>query len=166
MNPAKRFFDAQQPELILYDLDGTLVDSVPDLSIAIDRMLTAMTLPEVGEARVRLWVGNGIPSLIKRALANDIHGDQSGWVEEGLFQQAFIHFKAFYGQEVGQHSHLYPGVSDFLSAMAHRGVMQAVVTNKSQLFTDKLLQLMGIEHHFALVLGGDALDEKLSLIHI
>ena len=154
------FMAGRLPELIMYDLDGTLVDSVPDLAIAIDAMLADMNLPVAGEEKVRLWVGNGIPSLVKRALVDDMAGDQDGVVPRETFVKAYDRFKHHYAIEVGQHSHLYPGVKSFLEAMASQGIQQAVVTNKSEIFTDKLLQLMGIDHFFFVRLGGDSLEEK------
>ncbi|OED44855.1 phosphoglycolate phosphatase [Endozoicomonas sp. (ex Bugula neritina AB1)] len=144
----------------MYDLDGTLVDSVPDLAIAIDYMLQDLNLPEAGAEKTRLWVGNGIPSLVKRALTDDMGGDLPGVVDDAIFQQALTSFKTHYDREVGLHSHLYPGVTDFLQAMTDRGIKQAVVTNKSEFFTEKLLEMMKIDHHFSLSLGGDSLDEK------
>ncbi|AMO57640.1 hypothetical protein GZ77_14120 [Endozoicomonas montiporae] len=154
------FTAGKLPQLIMYDLDGTLVDSVPDLAISIDAMLDDMNLPKAGEDKVRLWVGNGIPSLVKRALVDDMAGDQPGIVNRDVFIKAYDSFKHHYAIEVGQHSHLYPGVKNFLEAMANKGVKQAVVTNKSEIFTEKLLKLMGIDHFFEISLGGDSLDEK------
>lgn len=148
------------PELIMYDLDGTLVDSVPDLAVAIDQMLEELGRPSAGESKTRLWVGNGIPSLVKRALADDMKGDQPGAVDASLFEQAHERFRHYYGKELGLHSHLYPGVAGFLQAMSERGHRQAVITNKSEEFTEKLLRLMGIHQHFDLFLGGDSLPEK------
>lgn len=154
------FMGGSLPQLIMYDLDGTLVDSVPDLAIAIDAMLDDMNLPVAGIDKVRLWVGNGIPSLVKRALVDDMGGDQPGIVNREVFVKAYDSFKHHYSIEVGQHSHLYPGVKDFLQAMADKGVKQAVVTNKSEIFTEKLLKLMSIDHFFEINLSGDSLDEK------
>ena len=154
------FMGGELPQLIMFDLDGTLVDSVPDLAIAIDAMLEDMNLPKAGTDKVRLWVGNGIPSLVKRALVDDMKGDQPGIVNREVFVKAYDSFRHHYSIEVGQHSHLYPGVKDFLQAMADKGVNQAVVTNKSEIFTGKLLKLMDIDRFFEISLGGDSLDEK------
>ena len=146
--------------MVMYDLDGTLVESVPDLAAALDKMLIDMGMPIVGESKARLWVGNGIPSLVKRALADDMSGDQPGQVDSSLFEAAHECFKSHYSEELGHHSYLYPGVSDFLEAMKDRGIKQVVITNKSEQFTDRLLQLMGIDHYFDLTIGGDSLTEK------
>ena len=155
-----QLFDNHYPELIMYDLDGTLVDSVPDLAISVDKMLIDLGRPEAGIEKVRLWVGNGIPSLVKRALADDMGGDKPGIIDSALFEQAYERFKHHYGIEIGQHSHLYPGVRDFLQTMANNDIKQAVVTNKSELFTGQLLELMGIKQFFELSIGGDSLTEK------
>ncbi|WP_066015246.1 phosphoglycolate phosphatase [Endozoicomonas atrinae] len=146
--------------LVMYDLDGTLVESVPDLAAALDKMLLDMGMPAAGESKTRLWVGNGIPSLVKRALADDMLGDKPGQVDSSLFETAHERFKSHYSEELGHHSYLYPGVSDFLEAMKGRGIKQVVITNKSEQFTDRLLQLMGIHHYFDLTIGGDSLTEK------
>lgn len=163
-------FNNSLPSLIMYDLDGTLVDSVPDLATAIDSMLVDMNLPKAGVEKVRLWVGNGIPSLVKRALVDDMSGDEPGIVNGDTFVKAHESFKHHYSIEVGQHSHLYPGVNDFLHAMAEKGIKQAVVTNKSEIFTEKLLKLMGIESFFGISIGGDSLEEKkphpMPLLHV
>lgn len=65
----KQLCDERLPSLIIFDLDGTLIDSVPDLAVAINAMLTDLSLPIVDEARVRSWVGNGAVKLVERALA-------------------------------------------------------------------------------------------------
>lgn len=146
--------------LVMYDLDGTLVESVPDLAVALDKMLSDIEMPIVRESKTRLWVGNGIPALVKRALADDMNGDQPGKVDNVLFEKAHERFKLHYTEELGLHSYLYPGVTEFLQAMKDRGIHQVVITNKSEQFAGRLLQLMGIDHYFNLTLGGNSLSEK------
>ncbi|WP_067519042.1 phosphoglycolate phosphatase [Endozoicomonas ascidiicola] len=160
----------QGVSLVMYDLDGTLVESVPDLAVALDKMLLALDLPPAGESKTRLWVGNGIPSLVKRAIADDAHGDQPGRVNDTLFEKGFDLFRQHYGEELGMHSHLFPGIVPFLEAMHQRGIPQAVITNKSEQFSHRLLQIMGIDHFFEAVIGGDSLPEKkphpMPLLHV
>ena len=141
--------------LIMYDLDGTLVESVPDLAMALDKTLADLHLPAAGADKTRLWVGNGIPTLVKRALA-DAQQPEAGI----LLEQAIERFRHHYQQVLGAESYLYPGVSRFLQAMQACGVKQSIITNKSEAFTEQLLKLMGINHYFDLVLGGDSLSEK------
>ena len=139
----------------MYDLDGTLVESVPDLAIALDKTLSELNIPAAKAEKTRLWVGNGIPMLVKRALA-----DAQKPIEGTLFERALERFRYHYQEVLGDYSYLYPGVSEFLQAMQARGMKQAVITNKSQFFTERLLTLLGISHYFKLVLGGDFLGEK------
>lgn len=155
--------------LVMYDLDGTLVESVPDLAHAVDAMLADLGLPQVGEASTKLWVGNGIPSLIKRALTNDAHGDEPGRVEDELFQQAFERFEFHYDAALGKFSYLYPDVAEALARVEAANIAQAVVTNKSYDFADRLLQLMGIRDYFTVIVGGDSLPklkpDAMPLLH-
>ena len=76
------------PQLILIDLDGTLVDSVPDLAYAIDGMMSQLELPLRGEEKVRFWIGNGIERLIKRALLDHKTGEPDGEPDDELFNTA------------------------------------------------------------------------------
>ena len=74
-------FEGRLPRLVMFDLDGTLVDSVPDLAAAVDRMLLQLGRPAAGVERVRDWVGNGARVLVRRALANDIEHAAIGEAE-------------------------------------------------------------------------------------
>ena len=73
-----------KPEMVMIDLDGTLVDSVPDLAYCTDAMLAEMGMPARGEAKVRQWVGNGVERLVKRALLDRLDGEP----DEALFSKA------------------------------------------------------------------------------
>ncbi|GAA4651063.1 phosphoglycolate phosphatase [Kistimonas scapharcae] len=158
------------PAVIMYDLDGTLVDSVPDLAWSIDQMLTQLGMPAAGEDKVRLWVGNGVPVMVKRALADDMDGDQPGRVDEALFEKGYALFREAYSASCGKFSDVYPGVVEFLTAMQAQGVKQAVVTNKSGNFSAQLLEEKGLTQFFFQVIGGDTLPEKkphpLPLLHV
>ena len=155
-----QLFNNQLPELIMYDLDGTLVDSVPDLAIAVQKMQQDLSLPVADTQTITLWVGNGIPTLIKRSLANDMSGDEPNIIEPSLFAKAQTCFNHHYSQELGLHSRLYDGVLPFLQAMADQQVKQAIITNKTAVFTEKLLKIMAIDSFFELCIGGDTLAEK------
>jgi phosphoglycolate phosphatase len=153
------------PQLILLDLDGTLVDSVPDLAFAVDSMMQQLHLPKRGIASVREWVGNGMERLIKRALVNDMHGEP----DEALFQRALPLFKHAYNQCNGHHSLLYPNVKTTLQYLHDHAFLMACITNKPRQFTEPLLEQLGIAHFFNLILSGDSLPSKkpdpLPLIH-
>lgn len=153
------------PKLIMFDLDGTLVDSVPDLAIAIDLMLSDMDLPHAGEEQVRLWVGNGAQKLVERALSY-VAADKSA----ELYDQAFELFLKHYGNNINAQSRLYDGVLEALNKLDQQEIAMAVVTNKPLQFTHPLLKHLGIDHFFEYVVGGDSLPVKkpdpAPLLHI
>lgn len=138
---------------VIFDLDGTLADTVPDLAVAVDRTLADLALPAAGEERVRSWVGNGAKVLLERALQHA--GGGSSHLEQGLAL-----FFEHYEREFTARSRLYPGVSATLSQLAGRGLRLAVCTNKPSRFVRPLLAHFGIERHFAAVIGGDDLPVK------
>lgn len=148
-----------KPKAIFFDLDGTLVDSVPDLSIAIDNMLDALSLPRAGEVRVRLWVGNGARKLVQRSLAFAYHLPEND-VDKALVEKAHPLFLQYYALTHTQHTCLYPDVKDVLSALVNAGIRLAIITNKPQQFTPTLLQDMQIAHFFDCVVSGDSLSEQ------
>ncbi len=144
------------PQLVLIDLDGTLVDSVPDLTRSVDAMMAALGRPPRGEAAVRNWVGNGVERLVKRALTGTLHDEP----EPADFDRAYPIFLQRYAVHNGERARLYPGVRDGLAALADRGVHLGCITNKAARFTEPLLAALGVSEHFGIVLSGDSLPEK------
>ncbi len=142
--------------MILIDLDGTLVDSVPDLAFSVDAMMEALGLPRRGEPSVRNWVGNGVERLVQRALANDLDGE----ADPGLFARALPVFMRIYRENTSQRSRLYPGVREGLDGLQAAGFRLGCVTNKAEQFTLPLLRDKGILDRFALVVSGDTLERK------
>jgi phosphoglycolate phosphatase len=145
------------PKLVLIDLDGTLVDSVPDLAYSVDQTMLALGLPLRGEAAVRNWVGNGVKTLVERALMNDFHQP----ADPIFLEQALTVFMGIYAENTSKRSQIYPGVLaglDFLQSCPHLKV--ACVTNKAAQFTHQLLTDLGLIERFALVVSGDTLPEK------
>lgn len=145
-----------KPEMVLIDLDGTLVDSVPDLAYCTDAMLTELEMPARGEAKVRQWVGNGVERLVKRALLGRLEGEP----EPALFDRALPVFMALYKENVSQRSRLYPGVKAGLEFLRGAGYKLGCVTNKPAAFTEPLLKDMGIYDYFQLVVSGDTLPVR------
>jgi len=153
-------FHGHLPNLIGFDLDGTLVDSVPDLAAATDRMLLELGRPAAGEDKVRHWVGNGAALLVKRALADSHDPAVVAAISDAEFEPASARFRAIYAEENGRQTRLYAGVREVLQALHSLGIPLAVITNKPKLFADPLLECMGITTYFDLVLGGECLAEK------
>lgn len=138
---------------LFFDLDGTLVDSVPDLTAAVNVMLRQLGLPAREEAQVRTWVGNGMDNLIRRALANDM----AGQADPDLFARARPLYKAAYADHISVYSELYPGAREGLAALRAAGLPLACVTNKAAEFALPLLDRLGIGHFFAAVVGGECI---------
>ncbi|RME33575.1 MAG: phosphoglycolate phosphatase [Gammaproteobacteria bacterium] len=143
------------PQAILFDLDGTLVDSVPDLACCIDRMLLELGLSPAGEEKVRQWVGDGAERLVARALTGELEGEP----DPELFRRAFDLFSRCYLEQTGN-SRLYPGAREALERLGEAGLRLGCVTNKRTRFTLPLLEALGIDRHFDIVVCGDTLEEK------
>jgi phosphoglycolate phosphatase len=139
---------------VIFDLDGTLVDTAPDIAAAVDRALLDLSLPAAGLDRVRGWVGNGAAILLQRALRDA--GVDSAEAQE----RALALFLRHYAEEFTARSQLYPGTAQALAGLAARGQRLAVCTNKPTSFVAPLLRHFGIARHFAFCVGGDDLPEK------
>jgi phosphoglycolate phosphatase len=146
----------QKPEMILIDVDGTLVDSVPDLAWCVDEMMRQLGMPEHGEAKVREWVGNGVERLCRRALIGQLDGEP----DEALFDKAYPIFIDLYAENTSKRSCLYPGVVEGLDYLQSAGYKLGCVTNKAAQFTHPLLKDLGIFDRFDIVISGDTLAQK------
>ena len=142
--------------MILIDLDGTLIDSVPDLAFCVDAKMTELGLPVRGEAAVRNWVGNGVERLVQRALCNDLDGQP----DAAQFERALPVFMRLYQENTSQRSCLYPGVREGLDLLQAQAYRLGCVTNKAERFTLPLLRDKGILDCFELVVSGDTLEKK------
>ena len=158
--------NTQAIRAVLFDLDGTLIDSVPDLASAIDEMLGRIGQAPAGEIKVNRWVGNGAAALVKRALADDDHGDgvhltqYPNEYDDETYTSAYAIFERAYTERLTAATGLYDGVLSVLSALATGNIMLGLITNKPRRFTVPLLQALGIDHYFADVLCGDDLEFK------
>ncbi|WP_058910369.1 phosphoglycolate phosphatase [Entomohabitans teleogrylli] len=158
---------------VAFDLDGTLVDSAPGLTQAVDLALYALELPQAGEARVTTWIGNGADVLMERALA---------WaIEEKAAQQALSGktpaarhdipeaeqrlmmrrlFDRYYAQAVEEGSFLFPEVRETLAALREQGLPLGLVTNKPTPFVRPILSSLNIIDYFDVIIGGDDVQNK------
>ena len=143
-------------EMVLIDVDGTLVDSVPDLAFCVDEMMKQIGMPVHGEAKVREWVGNGVERLTRRALIGQLDGEP----DEALFEKAYPIFMALYAENTSKRSTLYPGVKEGLAYLKAQGYKLGCVTNKAAQFTNPLLKDLGIYDNFEIVISGDTLEKK------
>ncbi|NQD36899.1 phosphoglycolate phosphatase [Permianibacter sp. IMCC34836] len=147
------------PRALLFDLDGTLVHSLPDLADAVDAMLASYQLPALGEAHISSMVGNGSRKLIERALSASSWCGAPGHSDE-LLADAHHRFLQHYRQHVCVRSSLCPGVAEQLPVLQQAGIKLAVVTNKPIEFVPPLLKALAIADVFSLLIGGDSLPEK------
>ncbi len=158
---------------VAFDLDGTLVDSAPGLTAAVDSALYALELPVAGEERVVTWIGNGADVLMERALAwsrqeratqraaqgkpsvdhADILQDEQQRVLRRLFDR-------YYAEFAEEGSFLFPHVKQTLAALHEKGLPLALVTNKPTPFVAPLLESLGIARFFSVVIGGDDVQNK------
>ncbi|UPT78507.1 phosphoglycolate phosphatase [Sulfurovum sp. XGS-02] len=156
-----------QKEVILFDLDGTLIDSVPDLAVAVNHMLKALHRETFSEDTIRYWVGNGAQMLVKRALSGQTEIDEN--LDPVLFEKALEIFLTFYGQNLCIDTAAYPNVSDTLHTLKEKGYRLVIVTNKPFDFVGPILKALGLDGVFDFWLGGDSLEKKkpdpLPLLH-
>lgn len=142
-----------RPELVLLDLDGTLVDSAPDLTGALNATLLELDHAPQPEAQVRRWIGSGGRPLLRQALAAACDAAP----DERLVDSAYERFLEHYAAQVDRHSRLYPQVRETLDALHQRDLRLGCVTNKPRRFTEPLLRSLGLDDDFAVVVCGDTL---------
>lgn len=137
--------------LLVFDLDGTLVDSVPDLAAALNRLVISRGIVSFTQSEVAGMVGDGAPALVGRAFA-----------VRGVTQDsaALADFLTDYGAHAAVDSRAYPGVTDTLQAMTTRGWRMAVCTNKPEAAAHVLLEALGLARFFAAVGGGDSFPTR------
>jgi phosphoglycolate phosphatase len=151
-------------ELLAIDLDGTLVDSAPDIAHCLGSALEAVGFTRPGEARTRIWIGDGLETLIARALAhavqNETRSADTPAGDEERRAAALAAFLACYRDNLFVRSRLYPDAVATLDALRNRGVRLCCVTNKKHALSEQLLVEAGVRDRFELVLGGDSLPEQ------
>ena len=134
-------------EAVIFDLDGTLIDTAGEIATALDRTFAELGHPPLPATEVRDLIGRGVPSLVERALARVGGKDNLGHAVE--------RFEAHYARTVGTASSLFTGVRAGLEALDRARIPMAVVTNKPRFFTEQLLGGLGIAPFFGAVVAGD-----------
>jgi phosphoglycolate phosphatase len=152
-------------KMVMIDLDGTLIDTVPDLAAAANRMLADLGRPGWPLEKAATWIGNGVPRFVKRNLTGEMWGEP----ETALFERALALFQNHYGASVSGLSRAFPGVVEGLDQLQAAGFQLACITNKAEAFTLPLLRDLGLNGYFKLVLSGDSLPKQkpdpLPLLH-
>jgi len=143
-------------EAILCDLDGTLLDTVPDIAAAVNAVLGELGRAPVPEDVIATYVGRGVDVLLHRALG----GGRDARVDAGLHARARALFDAAYARVNGVATRVYPGVADGLERFRALGLRLACVTNKPQRAAETVLARFGFADRFEFVVGGDALPQR------
>jgi phosphoglycolate phosphatase len=139
---------------VLFDLDGTLLDTVPDLHAAVNAMLADLSRPALPIDAVRSYVGRGAANLVKRALADSLDAADDGLP---VPTEAMDSFRRHYARENGRRTRFFSGVREGLEAIRAKGLPMAVTTNKPGAFTRPLLEMTALAEFFQAVVSGDDL---------
>jgi phosphoglycolate phosphatase len=146
------------PAPFLFDLDGTIADTLPDIAASTNHVRGHHNLPPLPETAVRAFVGDGARTLLQRALADAL--PQEPTARERALDAAFA---AYFAHHVGQctrHVRLFPGVHEHLAKLHDRGHGLAMVTNKPERFASSIVQHLGLADLLRVVIGGDTLPQK------
>lgn len=144
----KRF----ERHILVFDLDGTLIDSAPDIAAAVNALFAELGLPALEVAHIRRMIGDGAPILLERALAH-VGAKQSS-------AELFDRFSVHYGENAVKLTTVYPEVERILAELAAAGCRMGVCTNKPLAPTLAVLEAFGLDRHFGAVIGGDSLLQR------
>jgi phosphoglycolate phosphatase len=141
---------------VLLDLDGTLLDTAPEIAASATDMLAELGLEPVPAETVRTYIGKGIPNLVRRTLEASLGRK----VDERRIGSGIESFFFHYAKRNGRLASAYPGVREGLTSLHTSGFAMACVTNKAAQFTLPLLQVTGLEPFFSAVISGDTTPRK------
>jgi phosphoglycolate phosphatase len=139
-------------DLVIFDLDGTLIDSSRDLANAVNATRTHLGLAPIENETVYSYVGNGAPVLIRKALGPEYADEE--------VQSALEYFLAYYREHMLDNTVLYPGVREVLDEFRRAGLTMAVLTNKPVRFSQGIVDGLGLGAHFRRVYGGNSFEQK------
>ena len=145
-------------KVIIFDLDGTLIDSSADLALAINHMLKSINRSTFSLDEIHNWVGNGAQMLVKRALSGSTEISEN--IDETEFENALDIFLTFYANNLAVETVTYPHVLSTLAKLKEHGYKMVIVTNKPFDFVEPILQGLQLKEYFEFHLGGDSLKEK------
>lgn len=140
---------------LIFDLDGTLIDSAADIHAAVARMLAEEDAAPLPLGQVRSFIGNGVPALVARVMA--ARGEAPNKTRAA---ELASHFMRHYQAAPVQHTTLYAGVAEALVTLHGAGHRIGLCTNKPAATAHTILAAFGIDHHFAAIVGGDSLAER------
>lgn len=140
---------------ILFDLDGTLVETAPDLLAALNHVLESLTLRPVEIEAVRGLIGLGAKAMLRRGAAL-----QNRDLPEDTMDRLWHEFIAYYSKNIAVGSHAFEGVEDALAMLEELGAILAVCTNKPQALSEQLLSALGLSQRFAAIVGSDSVPDK------
>jgi phosphoglycolate phosphatase len=138
--------------LVIFDLDGTLIDSSIDLANSVNATRAHLALPPIENEVVYSYVGNGAPVLIRKALGPEY--------SEKVVEDALQFFLGYYREHMLDNTVLYPGVREALERFRAAGIPMAVLTNKPVRFSEAIVDGLGLTAHFIRVYGGNSFDFK------
>ncbi len=136
-----------KPKLVIFDLDGTLLDTIDDLKEAVNHAMSLRGFPTFTRDEVMAMIGHGARNLMRKALP-------IGHKDDDIVDAAYSDFKAYYITHIDVHTKPFPGIQDLMSTLHHEGVMLAVASNKFQEGTEHLIKEFFPEIPFVAVLGG------------
>jgi phosphoglycolate phosphatase len=153
---------------VIVDLDGTMVDTMGDFEVALNHTLEDLGLPPVARALIERTVGKGSEHLVRSVLAHQLAlpevasggGVVLTWPPEQVFELALQRYQHHYSFTNGQYAAVYPGVAEGLQGLRSMGLPLACLTNKPLSFARALLEIKGLDGHFAHVFGGDSFERK------
>ena len=140
---------------VVWDLDGTLVDSAADIAASLNRLLAEQGLPALGDERIRDMIGEGVATLIRRGLA--AHNVTPG---DGRLEELVQRFLVIYSQVATESTRLFPGARQALKTLSDAGLRQAICTNKPEAIARQVLSGLEIASYFDAVVGGDSLPRN------
>ncbi len=147
-------------DLVMFDLDGTLVETAPEIMDAVNDVLSRFDLPLVTQQQVNDWIGHGTLELLVKALAMVSQRDPEEVRQGEQLRQMVPVYNQVYEQRCGTRSHLYPKVRETLESLRTQGVKLAVVTNKESRYTQVVLDVHHLTALFDVVISGDTFAVK------